>query len=170
MQVCDALTGKDVLVQLGVLFDPSDNPMQSEICGHIGDKGDYACQKCEVGGTRKEKEMNPVYDDLFEPQHARSLEKMKEAIGEQLKVACTGDAKEVAKLQTDSGIKDAFTQVWIEKILVRFCELKAVAGCVITDITTELLKWVNDSGDEMYSSFLALDPRSWVQYLNVQAL
>jgi hypothetical protein len=46
--------------------DPSDNPMQSECSGHIGGKGNYSCQKCQVGGSQKEKESDEVFHSIFE--------------------------------------------------------------------------------------------------------
>jgi hypothetical protein len=156
LRVHDALTGKEVVIQLGILFGPSDNPMASEMCGHIGDKGNYPCRKCQVGGTRKEKEENPIYDALFSPQDNRSVEIVTRNIKEQLKVACLGNAKDVAALQTASGVKDAYAQVWIKKILMQFQEKKATGLQRADEITKDLLSWVEDDGSAMYSSFLSL--------------
>lgn len=61
----DASTGGLARVRLQLNSDPSDNPMASEIAGHIGGKGNHFRWKCVVGGTMLEKEMDAGYHDLF---------------------------------------------------------------------------------------------------------
>lgn len=65
MVVYDASTGGLAKVRLQLNSDPSDNPMASEIAGHIGGKGNHFCRKCNVGGSMLEKEMDGGYHDLF---------------------------------------------------------------------------------------------------------
>ena len=65
MTVYDASTGGLAKVRLQLNSDPSDNPMASEIAGHIGGKGNHFCRRCNVGGTMLEKETDGGYQDLF---------------------------------------------------------------------------------------------------------
>lgn len=66
MKVRDAETEETVCLCLYANAGPSDNPMQSEIAGHIGAKGNYFCRKCEAGGKGKDKETNECFHSLFE--------------------------------------------------------------------------------------------------------
>ena len=66
VKVHDAETGETIRFSIYGNAGPSDNPMQSEICSHIGSKGNYSCRKCEAGGTEKEKETNECFHSLFE--------------------------------------------------------------------------------------------------------
>jgi hypothetical protein len=69
--VRDVMTGEGAKIQLFLNADRSDNPMQSEMSGHIGGKGNRPCRKCEVGGTSQEKETNEGYHSLFEVSYSR---------------------------------------------------------------------------------------------------
>ncbi|KAJ7726859.1 hypothetical protein B0H14DRAFT_3098085 [Mycena olivaceomarginata] len=88
---------------------PSDNPMQSEICGHIGGKGNKFCRKCHVGGTQLEKTTSKGYHALFEPGELRTKEHTLAELKKQVGLAC-------------GGVKDVYTQYWIEQILAHVSE------------------------------------------------
>ncbi|KAJ7780798.1 hypothetical protein DFH07DRAFT_865229 [Mycena maculata] len=59
---------------------PSDNPMQSEVSGHIGGKGNRFCRKCNIGGMQKEKATNEGFHVLFEAREPQ-LEKQVKLMG-----------------------------------------------------------------------------------------
>ncbi|KAJ6567528.1 hypothetical protein B0H10DRAFT_2200191 [Mycena sp. CBHHK59/15] len=92
---------------------PSDNPMQSEVSGHIGGKGNRFCRKCEVGGTQKDKSTDEGYHALFEARTSqltagvpRTKEKFMDELQKQVKLACSGVAKPIKDSQTQTGVKD----------------------------------------------------------------
>ncbi|KAF7374036.1 hypothetical protein MSAN_00284300 [Mycena sanguinolenta] len=113
----DPLTNEEALVRLGINVDSSDNPMQSEICSHIGNKGNFPCRKCEVGGTQLEKQSNLGYHAFFFPGVQRNKNDVVSIVRQQLDLACLGVSTHVETLQTDTGIKDSYAQYWITKIL-----------------------------------------------------
>ncbi|KAJ7616168.1 hypothetical protein DFH06DRAFT_1239316 [Mycena polygramma] len=136
---------------------PSDNPMQSEISGHIGPKGNYGCRKCEAGGCDKDKETDECFHSLFYPGIPRDKDKILTSLQKQVKLACAGVAQPIKNMQRDSGIKDAYTQHWIDHILAQFKEKKEqTPNRSNTDIQKELVQWTLDNEDKIYSGFLTL--------------
>ncbi|KAF7372102.1 hypothetical protein MVEN_00068900 [Mycena venus] len=139
---------------------PSDNPMQSEVTGHIGGKGNHFCRKCEVGGTQKQKASDEGYHALFEAGIPRTKERIIQELQNQVKLACSGVASHVKDSQTRTGVKDAYTQHWIDDLIARFKELKHGDPTDPTrtddDIQAELVEWTLASKDKLYSGFLTM--------------
>ncbi|KAJ6483374.1 hypothetical protein C8R45DRAFT_1062899 [Mycena sanguinolenta] len=137
---------------------PSYNPMQSEVAGHIGAKGNHPCRKCEVGGTQQEKTTNEGFHALFEAGIPRTKEKIIAELEKQVKLACAGAIKPVKDSQTQTGVKDAYTQHWIDYLLSRFKDIKkAEPNRADTDIQNELIQWTLDNREKIYSAFLTMN-------------
>ncbi|KAJ7923215.1 hypothetical protein B0H13DRAFT_2230245 [Mycena leptocephala] len=143
---------------------PSDNPMQSEISSHIGGKGNCFCRKCRVGGTQKEKATDEGYHALFEvfifshigprlkyPDKAgvpRTKEYIILELEKQVKLACSGVIKPVKDLQTETGVKDTYTQFWIDGLILRFKEMrKDDPNRSVEEIQKELVQWTVENRD-----------------------
>ncbi|KAF7349602.1 hypothetical protein MSAN_01685700 [Mycena sanguinolenta] len=136
---------------------PSDNPMQSEICGHIGGKGNKFCRKCHVGGTQEQKTSPDGYHALFELGDLRTTENTLSELKKQVELACGGVAKRVQELQTQSGVKDVYTQYWIDQILARAAEMRRENADASEDsIKSELIQWTCENQEKLYSPFLTL--------------
>ncbi|KAJ7362661.1 hypothetical protein DFH08DRAFT_1025021 [Mycena albidolilacea] len=136
---------------------PSDNPMQSEICGHIGGKGNKFCRKCHVGGTQEEKTTPTGYHALFEPGELRTKKHTLTELKKQVELACDGVSKRVQELQTQTGVKDVYTQYWIQQILARATDMRQQdPHASEADIKTELIQWTRDNEEKLYSPFLTL--------------
>ncbi|KAJ6538245.1 hypothetical protein B0H10DRAFT_1857348, partial [Mycena sp. CBHHK59/15] len=150
-------TGNTTRFCIHVNAGPSDNPMQSEVSAHIGGKGNHFCRKCEVGGTQKEKATDEGYHALFEAGLPRTKERILDELEKQVKLACLGVPKHVKDLQTQTGIKDMYTQYWIDQLLLRFKEHKIMEpNRSDRDIQEELVQWTLDNRDKIYSAFLTM--------------
>jgi hypothetical protein len=78
-------------------------------------------------------------------------------VDKQLAATCFGTASAVNTLQTNSGIKDAFTQPRIDMLIARARELqRCEPGHTPEDIQVELLKWVDEKKATILNLFLTL--------------
>lgn len=72
-------------------------------------------------------------------------------------MACTGVAKHVKDLQTDTGIKDVYTQYWIDDLIARFKGFKKEdPNRSDQEIKEELIEWTVENRDKIYSGFLTM--------------
>jgi len=78
-------------------------------------------------------------------------------VEEQIWVACLGVAQEVKDLQTKTGVKDAFTQHWIDKLISKARSMqKLQPSRPPYKIQTELMEWVDANKPAIYNSFLTM--------------
>ncbi|KAI0713662.1 hypothetical protein C8Q76DRAFT_843912 [Earliella scabrosa] len=162
IRVVDALTGTAVRIRIFVNAEPSDNPMQSEISGHIGGNGNKFCRKCEAGGTTAYKETGDGFHSLFKATyHQPGSPRTKDAILTELKLqvreACSGVEKRVKERQTLTGVKDAYTQYWIDELIKRARQAKAEQPeRSQASIQEELVNWAEEHLGDICNPFLTL--------------
>ncbi len=76
----------------------------------------------------------------------------------QVELACLGVAQNIQNQQTENGIKDGYTQYWIDDLVARARTLRRNhPGRTTADIQTELLTWVHENQSDIYNPFLTLD-------------
>jgi hypothetical protein len=87
----------------------------------------------------------------------RTKEQILREVDKQVKLACSGVKQHVKDSQTETGVKDAYTQFWIDDLLSRFQEIKKNnPNRGNKDIETELIQWTVDNRDKIYSPFLTM--------------
>ncbi|KAI9062110.1 hypothetical protein FKP32DRAFT_1726132, partial [Trametes sanguinea] len=157
VRVLDALTGKMTRFRIFVNAEPSDNPMQSELSGHIGGRGNHFCRKCEAGGSDCDKATDSGYHALFTgfPDVPRTREGVLAEVKGQLAIACRGVEKHVKARQTLTGVKDMYTQSWIEDLIRRARDQKH-RGQTGDEVQRELLRWVDENEDIILNPCLQL--------------
>ena len=75
-----------------------------------------------------------------------------------MELACLGIAQNVQNQQTKYGIKDGYTQFWIDELIACARTLrKNHPEQTAVDIQTELLTWVHENKGDIYNPFLTLD-------------
>ncbi|KAJ7796893.1 hypothetical protein B0H14DRAFT_2619471 [Mycena olivaceomarginata] len=106
--------------------DPSDNPMQAEICSCMGGTANYPCRKCKGGGNQQDEATDEGYRAMFSVNFGfksgepRSKEDILGTVEHQIELACEGDETDLKKTYKASGIKDKYTEYWISDILSQF--------------------------------------------------
>ena len=77
-----------------------------------------------------------------------------------------GNAQSVSTQQTQSGIKDAYTQYWIDHLIDRARNMqKSNPGKSKTDIQNELWSWVQEHKSDLYNPFLTLNGKHLIGIL-----
>lgn len=62
----DSIVGEEIFCIIGVLDLLDDNPMQSELAGHMGTtSANHNCRVCEAGGSKKFKRSDEGYEGLY---------------------------------------------------------------------------------------------------------
>ena len=75
-----------------------------------------------------------------------------------MELACLGVAQNVQNQQTKNGIKDSYTQFWIDDLIACARTLhKNHPEWTTVDIQAKLLSWVHDNKSDIYNPFLTLD-------------
>ncbi|KAJ6514774.1 hypothetical protein DFH09DRAFT_1251422 [Mycena vulgaris] len=155
--VYDLDTLEEAAFRLFINTGPSDNPMGSEMTGHIGSKGNYFCRKCMVGGCTLHKETNAGFDSMFKEGRPRTAAETLQELHKQVELACLGVAQAVKDIQTSTGVKDAYTTYWIEDLIRRSRELKkGDPNLDSADIVKELMDWVTENESKIYNPFLSM--------------
>ena len=74
----------------------------------------------------------------------------------QVEVACRGVASHVEKMQKETGVKDTFTQSWIEKLIgwSRERQRSGEDGRPVAEVEAELMGFVDAHSDLVYNPFL----------------
>jgi hypothetical protein len=87
----------------------------------------------------------------------RSKDQILQELERQVKLACSGVIKHVKDSQTRTGVKDTYTQFWIDQLISRFKETKKNdPDRSVQDIQKELIQWTIDNREKIYSPFLTM--------------
>ncbi|KAJ7653815.1 hypothetical protein B0H17DRAFT_957259 [Mycena rosella] len=157
VSVYDESNATEAAFRLFVNTGPSDNPMGSEMTGHIGAKGNYFCRKCKVGGCGEHKRTDDGFRSMFEAGIPRTAAETLEELHQQVELACLGVKAAVEARQTDTGVKDAYTNHWINDLLRRSRELKkGDPELDSAEIVTQLMDWVKANESTIYNPFLSM--------------
>ncbi|KAH9920950.1 uncharacterized protein B0H18DRAFT_1213221 [Fomitopsis serialis] len=156
--VFDATTQEEAALRIYANAEASDNPVSSEVASHIGGQGNLLCRKCDAGGTDREKESNDGFEKLFSPGNLRNKDAIIEQLIHQIFEACSGVAKRVQTSQTETGVKDTYTQYFIEKIIDEARTLRDMQPEMTLDEVQQFL-WAKHEPNmkEMLSPFLTLE-------------
>ncbi|KAJ7495328.1 hypothetical protein FB451DRAFT_1387366 [Mycena latifolia] len=138
ISVYDQNNGQEAAIRLFINTGPSDNPMGSEMTGHIGAK-------------------DADFHSMFEEGLPRTAAETLDELHQQVELACLGVKAAVEARQTDTGVKDAYTNHWINDLLRHSRELKkGDPNLDSAEIVTQLMDWVKASESTIYNPFLSM--------------
>lgn len=101
--------------------------------------------------------MHVFYACFLQPGQPRSKTETLEEVRKQVQISCLGVAQHVKDRQTSSGVKDAYTQYWIDHLIERARAMqKEHPERDHVSIQTELFNWAEQNKDKIYSGFLSL--------------
>ncbi|KAJ7792280.1 hypothetical protein B0H14DRAFT_3563873 [Mycena olivaceomarginata] len=116
--------------------------------GHIGAKGNRFCRKCKTDAG---------FHSMFDAGVPHSAAETLTELHEQVELACLGVKAAVEARQTDTGVKDSYTNHWINDLLRRSRELKkADPNLDSAQIVQQLKDWVKQNESTIYNPFLSL--------------
>ncbi|KAJ7688286.1 hypothetical protein B0H17DRAFT_1135741 [Mycena rosella] len=92
----------------------------------------------------------------------RTKEYIIEELEKQVKLGCSGVAKHVKDSQTETGVKDGYTQFWIDELISRFKQMKKdEPNRPAEEIQAELVQWTVENRDKIYGCVSVYDSRMW---------
>ncbi|KZV67950.1 hypothetical protein PENSPDRAFT_583177, partial [Peniophora sp. CONT] len=159
-RVQDARTGQLMCLRIFPNAEPSDNLMQDELTSHVSGASNLQCRRCMVGGTQEHKCTNDGYHSLFTQCEPRTLDYTMRQVLRQVSRACTGFSTHVESLQKETGVKDSYTQPWIDELVERARALRA-EGVSVEDTHGQLWNWVTENHAAVFNPNLrmnGLDP------------
>ncbi|KAH9946546.1 hypothetical protein B0H21DRAFT_808883 [Amylocystis lapponica] len=114
----DSVRNRYILIRPWLLFLPGDNPMQAELCSHIGLTANFFCRCCHAGGTKLFKESDEGFASLLQTGRLRSVDETREAVLQQLVLAThAAAAKPLQEAMTASGVKDSLAMPIINRLV-----------------------------------------------------
>ena len=81
---------------------------------------------------------------MSQPGEPRCSCEVDESLQKQLKLACSGVKARVLKEQSTTGIKDGYTQYWIDQLLERAQTMRN-SGVGIVEIEQDLNNWIEEN-------------------------
>ena len=97
-----------------------------------------------------------IHFNTYQPGIPRTATDILAELKIQVKMACRGVAQPIIDRQADSGVKDAYTQYWINQLIERARDMKKRDRSLSTDsIAEELLTWVAVNEARIYNPFLS---------------
>ncbi|THU89472.1 hypothetical protein K435DRAFT_821397 [Dendrothele bispora CBS 962.96] len=157
IHVRDGCSGQSTCFQLHGQAGTSDNPAQSEIAAHIGQNGRFPCWKCKAGGDQKHLGTCEWYLSFFEVNLPHlSISLFVEILS--ITISYTkATPTTIEDRQRDSGVKDVFTQYWINHLIESYRSERVKApDRPLTEIVCKVETFVKENEDRMYSGFLTL--------------